>query len=365
MKGELKYKLLIISGPFIGFGISLLLLGFIAFLMKENPINVYKAMAKFSFSKAGIAYILADSTPLIFSGLAVAVAFQAGVFNIGVEGQYFIGALVGAVIGIYLKLPAIIHLPLVILFCMIGGALWALFPALLKVIKGVHEVISTIMMNMVGYTVALFLVNGPLSGLQKGISLEPRTKEILPTAVLKPIHGLFSAVGIDFPKYVALDFSFIIAIGLCVVMWFFLYQTRYGFNLRAVGINPDAAEYSGIKTKRVVFWSFLLSGAIGGLVGLHEVFYIRKYYTFNIAHGVGFDGIAVALIGSNNPFGVIPAAFLLSGLKRAGYGLQLFTSLPNSVITAITGAMILLIVISNTVVLRIVRKMRKKEVGGV
>jgi simple sugar transport system permease protein len=138
---------------------------------------------------------------------------------------------------------------------------------------------------------------------------------------------------------------------------------RYGFEVRSVGNAIEVARYSGMRVKRVQLGSFLFSGALAGLIGLQEVFAIRGYYTFEIASGLGFDGIAIALIGRNNPSGIILAALLFSFLRQAGYGMQLYTSVPNSVIDVISGLMILIIVVSNEVVTSYVSRLRKQEVG--
>ena len=145
------------------------------------------------------------------------------------------------------------------------------------------------------------------------------------------------------------------------LVWFLLFRLRFGFEIRAVGVSPDVAKYSGIPVRRIQLGVFLISGAIGGLIGLQEIFAIRGHYTFEIASGLGFDGIAIALIGRNSPVGVIFSAVLFAFLKQAGYGLQLYTAVPNAVIYVITGVMILFIVVINEVVTRYIRALRKKE----
>jgi general nucleoside transport system permease protein len=357
-----KYRLLELLSPLIGLFISFIFFIIIVVSIGENPFTAMAAIYKFTFSSTPkIATIFSVAIPLFFSGLAAAVAFQAGIFNIGVEGQYLFGGFVGAVAGIYLKLPVFIHIPVIVIFSMAGGALWALIPALLKVKKGVHEVITTIMLNNIAMAVVNFFVNGPLSGITPGTSIEPRTLKIRPTAVFEKLNWLFRAVGLNIPDYVYLDYSLIVAIIAAVVTGFIVYKTRYGFEIRAVGTSENVSLYSGIKVKKVQILVFLLSGGIAGLIGLQEIFAIRGFYTFNIASGLGFDGIAVALIGQNSPIGVVFASLLFAFLKQAGYGLQLFTSVPNSGIYVITGLMIIFIVVTNELFKKYIRALRRKE----
>lgn len=363
-RGAARLAILEGSAPFIGFLASIVALVAIVLGLGESALKAFGAIYQFALSSgAKIASVLSVSIPFYLSGLAVAIAFKAGVFNIGVEGQYFIGGLTGALAGIYLPMPAPLHIPFVVLCAMAGGALWALVPAVLRAARGIHEVISTIMFNNIALALASYLVNYPLSGLQKGVSLEPQTKRILPTALFGKLNGLFRAIGWNVPDYVYLDYSLIVAIVMGLFAWFLISRTRYGFEIRAVGTSVDVSHYAGIRVKRVQVGSFLLSGAMAGLIGLQEIFAIRGFYTYSLASGIGFDGIAVSLIGRNSPIGVVFSSLLFGFLRQAGYGLQLFTKVPNSVTYAIQGLMILFIVVINEVMVRVVRALRKKEAG--
>jgi simple sugar transport system permease protein len=324
---------------------------------------VLSAIYRMSFSSPSRqATMLSQAIPLYLAGIAVAFAFRAGVFNIGAEGQYFFGAMIGALFGIYLRIPAFLHIPVVVLGSMLGGALWAAIPAVLKVTRGVHEVITTIMFNNIAIFLVNYMVNNPLSGLEGG-SLEPQTRPIQETARFGQLNPIFRSLGWQIGDHVYLDYSLIVAIVMGFFVWFLLFKMRYGFEVRSVGNAIEVARYSGMRVKRVQLGSFLFSGALAGLIGLQEVFAIRGYYTFEIASGLGFDGIAIALIGRNNPSGIILAALLFSFLRQAGYGMQLYTSVPNSVIDVISGLMILIIVVSNEVVTSYVSRLRKQEVG--
>ena len=279
------------SAPFIGFIASMIVLLAIVVLMKENPLKAIDAVYKFSLSNAAkLASVLSIAIPYYLSGLSIAIAFRAGVFNIGNEGQYFIGGMVGALAGIYLHLPPFIHIPVVVIAAMAGGALWALVPAVLKAVRGINEVITTIMFNNIGLALANFLINGPLSGMAKGVSLEPQTKKILPTALFGKLNGLLRAIGWKIPDYVYLDYSLIVAIVMGFVVWFLLFRTRQGFEIRAVGTSVDVSRYAGIKVQRVQIERVPALGGHHGLIGLQEIFAIRGFYTYNIASGLGFDG---------------------------------------------------------------------------
>jgi simple sugar transport system permease protein len=361
MKRVNKYTFFEIAAPLIGFLAAMIVLLIIVIVVGESPANAIDAIWKMTFSTdAKTATIFSMSIPLYLAGLAVAIAFRASIFNIGVEGQYFFGALTGAMAGIYLPLPAWLAIPAVVLFAMLGGMLWTLIPALLKVGRGIHEVITTIMFNSIAMALVNWLVNGPLSGV-KGASLEAQTAHIQPAAVFHKLNAGFRALGWDVPDYVYLDYSLIIAIIAGFVVWFFLFRLRGGFDLRAVGTSPEVSLYAGIKVKSVQLGAFLASGAIAGLVGLQEVFAIRGFYTYEIASGLGLDGIAIALIGRNSPLGVVFSALLFAFLKQAGYGLQVYTKVPNSVIYVISGLMIIFIVVTNEIVSQYIRALRKKE----
>jgi ABC-type uncharacterized transport system permease subunit len=360
---RLRYTLLEGAAPFIGFFASVVALVAIVLLLGEAPGKAFVAIYKFTLvSSAKIAAVLSIAIPYYLSGIAVAIAFKAGVFNIGVEGQYFIGGLTGALAGIYLHLPAPIHLPVVVLCAMLGGALWSLVPAVLKVRRGIHEVISTIMFNQIALALVNWVVNKPLSGVQKGVSLEPQTTKILPTALFGKLNSLFRAIGWNVPEYVYLDYSLVVAVVMGLVVWFLLSRTRWGFEVKAVGTSLDVSRYAGIRVGGVQISAFLASGAVAGLIGLQEIFAIRGFYTYNLASGLGFDGIAISLIGRNSPIGIVLSAGLFAFLKQAGYGLQLFSKVPNSVTYAIQGLMILFIVVINEVLVRVVRSLRRREV---
>ena len=359
-----KGRLLEVLSPLIGFFVAMLLLLIIVLILGKTPGEALNAMIRATAgTPSRFGSLLSRMVPLYIAGVAVAIAFRAGVFNIGVEGQYFIGGLVGALAGIYLRLPAFLHVPLVVIAAGVGGALWASVPALLKVRRGAHEVITTIMFNYIAIGLANYLVNGPLSGLEGSQSLAPQTRDIAETALFDKINGFFRAIGLAVQDHVHLDYSLIVAVLVGIVAFVFLFKTRQGFEVRSVGEAIDASRNAGMMPDKVQLMAFLMSGGIAGLIGLQEIFGIKGHYTFEIAAGVGFDGIAIALIGRNNPLGIVFAAFLFAFLRQAGYGLQLI-GVTNSVSYVVSGLMILIIVVTNEVITRYLNTARKKEVAA-
>lgn len=353
-----------ILSPLIGFFAAIIILLIIVVAVGESPGAAIRAIIRMTFGNPSrTATMISQAIPLYIAGIAVAFAFQAGVFNIGVEGQYYVGGLVAAIVGIYVKAPAIIHIPLVVIGAMVGGALWAAVPAMLKVGRGVHEVITTIMFNSIAIFFVNYLVNNPLSGLEHGESLEPQTKAIAETALFGRLNAFFQALGWKIGDHVYLDYSLVVALVFGIIVWIVIYKLRFGFEVRAVGEALEVSRYSGMRVSRVQVTAFLMSGALAGLIGLQEIFAIRGFYTYEIARGLGFDGIAIALIGLNNPLGIVFSALLFSFLRQAGYGLQLYTLVPNSVSYVITGLMIIIIVVTNELMVRYIRNLRKKEVA--
>ncbi len=362
--GSARFTILERAAPFIGFAASTVVLVLIVIVLGEHPGTAFRAIWKFTgATSAKVAQVLSVSIPYYLSGLAVALAFKAGVFNIGVGGQYFVGGFTAALAGIYLKLPPAIHVPVVVLAGMLGGALWALLPAVMKVRRGIHEVITTILFNNIATALVTYFVNGPFTGIQKGASLEPQTRRIAETAVFGKLNSLLRAIGWNVPEYVYIDYSLIVAVVMGLVVWFLLSRTRTGFEIRAVGTSIDVSRYAGVRVDRVQLGAFMASGAIAGLIGLQEIFAIRGFYTYSLSSELGFDGIAISLIGRNSPIGVIFSAGLFGFLRQAGYGLQIFSKVPNSVTYAIQGLMILFIVVINEIMVRVVRTLRKKEAG--
>ncbi len=252
---------------------------------------------------------------LTFTGLSVTVAFRVGLFNIGAQGQLVVGALAAAVVGAKVELPALLHLPLCLLAAAAAGAFYALGPALLKLKRGVHEVISTIMLNWVAVSlVDNWLVTGPLRATTSGDNSASGTDQIHPTAELPRLLGDLSR----------LNAGIVLALIAAVLTWVFLTRFTRGFEWKAIGLSQDAARASGIDVERGFIEAMLLSGAFAGLGGAVLILGTELKYPASLGAPWGFDGIAMSLIGQGHPLGVLAISTLFGGLRAGGTRMQLF-----------------------------------------
>jgi simple sugar transport system permease protein len=272
---------------------------------------------------------LNSATPLILAGLSVAFGFRAGLFNIGAQGQFFVGAFSAAILGSYLKLPFPIHLLVALFGGFLGGAAWGFIPGLLKAWRGAHEVVTTIMLN----TIAALGLNLLASTTFKDpVATFPRTPDAQPSALL---GGILEGT--------RLHGGIIIAVITAIVVWFVLFKTTIGFEIRTVGANPNAARYAGIRPSLITVLTMSLAGGLAGLAGSVEILGITKNYPAEYNTTYGFDGIAVALLGRAHPFGVVAGA-LLFGVLRSGAGtMQRLTDIPIDIISIVQGAIILFV----------------------
>lgn len=274
---------------------------------------------------------LLRATPLIFAGLAVALGFRAGLFNIGAEGQIYIGALFATGVGISLPdLPLLIHLPLAVLAGFVGGALWGFIPGILKARTGAHEVITTIMLNYVSYLVvdlALRQAFYQLPGRD-----DPVSKFIVPTAVLPKLIG-----------DERLHWGLILAIAAAVAVWWLLFRSTKGFEFRAVGLNPSGARYAGMNISRTVVVTMMISGGLAGLAGASEILGTNLRLTPGFSPHWGFDAIAIALLGASRPMGVVFSAILFGALRAGATPMQAQTGIPVDLVVVIQGLIIMFI----------------------
>ena len=293
--------------PVIAVFIALFIGGILIKLQGLDPVVAYKSLFKTAFgSIEGIGATLGKSTPLVLSGLAVAVGLRAGLFNIGAQGQLLSGSLAAAWAGVTFDgLPGFIHIPVALIIGAFFGSLVAAISGLLKAYRGVHEVITTIMLNSIVMAVADYLASGKLR--EPGQFLT-RTSEIAESARL-PIIG-------DLPS------GFFIAVILGVFIWLVLGRTTSGFRIETVGRNRHAAWYSGISVKRTVVSAMVVSGAIAGLGGAIETLGVTYRYSPAFNLGLGFDGITIALLGRVHPIGIIPGAILIGGMRAGAANMQ-------------------------------------------
>lgn len=280
-----------------------------------ETMDAYRALLQGSVgSLRAISQTLAEATPLIFTGLAVALAFRAGLFNIGGEGQLLMGGMLAVLAGFtFTGLPMFVHLPLAVICGAIGGAMWGFIPGLLKAKTGAHEVIVTIMLNYIAYRLVDYLLKSTL--FQREGRNDPISKTIEKTAELPALMAwLDSAMKVHLGLF--------IAIGAVVFIWWLLFRTNTGFEFRAVGANPSAARYAGMSVTRVYVLVMTIAGALAGLAGAGQVLGLLDRASPGFSAGLGFDGIAVALLGRSNPWGVLAAAFLFGGLNAGGQYMQ-------------------------------------------
>lgn len=289
---------------------------------------------------------LLTSMPLIFSGLAVAFAFKCNLLNIGVEGQLTIGALCAGAAGIYITgLPSYLHIPLCILAAMAGGGLWALLPGYLKAARGCHEVIVTIMMNYIAFRVSAYFLNGPMQAQGANIAASENLQQSAWLPQLVP--GTRLSIGI------------LLAVVLAVLLWYILKYTRPGYKVKAVGLNADAARYAGVSIKKTIILTMLISGAIAGIAGGAEILGVHHRVYDQFSPGYGFDSIAVALLGYNNPLGVVISGFLFGSLKSGSVNMQTVAGTSKDLVRVIQ-AVIIFFSVTGFSFQKIVHWIRKK-----
>jgi len=304
------------------------------------PLEAYRSLFVGAFGSFGaIVTTLTFTAPLLLAGLAVGLGFRAGLFNIGVLGQFLIGALFACWVALMLRTaPPLIAWPAALIAGAIGGAAWGFIPGFLKAQSGAHEVVTTIMLNYIAIDVLAAVVSGALKAPG---SPNPVTQDV-GNAGLPIFLGTTGHLGIG------------IAILAAIVVWWLLYRTTIGFEIRTVGSNPDAARYAGMQPKRLIMLTMSLSGLLAGLAGAGQLLGINHQLNAAYSTTVGFDGIAVALLGRSNPLGIVFAAFLF-GAMRAGAGLmQINAQIPPELVDVLQ-ATILLFLVASPVLRRVFR----------
>lgn len=338
---------LTIISVILGLVVGALILLFIGY----NPLEAYRIMLNGIFSKPKyISWTVIYATPIILTGLSVAFAFKTGLFNIGAEGQFIVGALTAALTGYFIQMPAILHVPFVLLCAVTAGALWGGIAGWLKARFGVNEVIATIMLNWIALYLNNFLV------LHDGIKREgsEATNKIHNSAKIiffdvwkkseegiafRKAHPFFNDI-FSTPA----NAGFLIGVIMAVLILLVLNRTTLGYGLKAVGFNKDAAEFGGINIKNSVMSSMAIAGGLSGLAGAVQVMgFTREATGLAAAEGFGFEGISVALIGGNNPIGCVLAGLLYGALKYGGSKIQPKIGAPYEIISIIMGTIVLFI----------------------
>ncbi|MCK0472335.1 ABC transporter permease [Halalkalibacter sp. APA_J-10(15)] len=344
-------RLLSLSVPVIAVLLGIVIGAIVMVISGYNPLVGYQALLRGIFSDAYyIGETIRSMTPLILAGLSVAFAFRTGLFNIGVEGQLIVGWLASVYVGLVFDLPAVVHLPIAIVAGALAGAAWGFIPGFLKARYHVHEVIVTIMMNYIALYTANYLIRAYL------IVPGERTDTIASSASLASIFLK------ELTDYSRLHYGIIVAVLTCVLMWFILWRTTKGFELRAVGFNQHASRYAGMNVQRNITLSMVIAGSFAGVAGSMEG--LGTYGYMNIMSGftgVGFDGIAVALLGANTAIGVFLSAFLFGGLQIGALTMQSQAGIPAELIDIII-ALIIFFVASSYLIHWIINRVKKEEI---
>ncbi len=345
---------------------ALVIGGIIMLIFGDEPLSAYRGLFSGALGDArGWSATARKMTPLILTGLSVAIAFKAGLFNIGASGQFIMGSVASVAVGINFEgMPAILHAPLALLAGIAGGALWGAIPGILKVYTGAHEVIVTIMLN---YIASLFASWTVYAGGTKGQSTGPlwdptagarsETPDVFASAQLPWIFG---------PPY-RVHWGVVLALITAAVMWWVIYRMTLGFEIRTVGENPKAAKYAGIRTKWIVILAMIIAGGLAGMAGGIETLGLNHKFATEFTGAVGFDGITTALLGQTNPIGIVLASFLIGAMDAGGTRMQFDSGVSADIIGVIQG--LVLAFVAAPLIVRQIYHIRRpiggnKVVGG-
>lgn len=353
LHGNLLYTLISIA---VGFLVG-------AILLQAAGISAGEAYGKLITGVFGkpkfIVWAIVYASPIILTGLSVAFSFQTGVFNIGAEGQYVVGTLAACIVGVFVKVPAIIHVPLCLIAAAVAGGIWSMIVAVLKVKRGINEVLSFIMFNWIAYYLSNYVVNIPAVHKEGG---GEATKDILESAMmLVKSESLQDVLGSG------ASYNIFVAVIAAIVIAFILNRTTLGYKLKAVGFNRHAAEYGGINSNREIMTAMSISGALAGMGGACQLMGMgMRISQFSSQEGFGFQGITVALIGSTNPIGCIFAGLFYGAMKYGGTKLSLVNA-PAEIVNIIMGTIVFFIAIAHVfkrLLLDHAGKKKAKSEGG-
>lgn len=333
-----------LAAPALAIVLSLLITSVVLMTIGASPVETFRAMIEYAQRPRTEALILNSATTYYFAAVAVAVGFRMNLFNIGVDGQYRLAAMLAASLGGALTLPRALQVPLIIVTAMVVGAAWAALAGLLKVRRGVSEVISTIMLNYIASAlIAYLLTPGRLAVTTQG-SNNLGTKPIPPSG---QVGGIDLVPGSTLQVYGLAVLAVLVGIGF----WFLIERTRFGYDLRATGMSESAAVASGVNVKRMVVLSMVISGAVAGLVGMPQLLGASYTYSLDFPAGLGFTGIAIALLGRNHPVGIAIGALLWGFLDNSAQILNL-RDIPVEIVQITQGVIVLSVVVAYELVRR-------------
>lgn len=354
MKSDLnRNRILSFAVPLVAVLLALTLGSVLLIFIKVNPLMAYKYLIFGNFTNIyNIAEVFVKATPIILTGLAFTFAFKTGLFNIGGEGQMFVGAIAAVYMGLKTgHMAPFISISLCFLGAVVAGAIWGIIPGILKAVFGSSEIIVTIMFNYIGLYFISYVVDKPL---REASGFYPQTDLIGKNAYLPYIIS-----------DTRLHIGFIIAVVLAIITYIILKKTPFGFKLRAVGHNPDGAEYAGINIKRSIIISLAISGALAGVAGFTEINGIHHRLLDNFSRNVGFDGISAALLGGAQPIGVIISSILLGMLQTGANAMQRGVGVPANIVSIIQALIIIFVLAGNMLKPKIEIMMKRKERGQI
>ncbi len=325
--------------PLLNLAVALIVAGLVVIVIGESPLEALGIMLNGAVgSLKGWGYLLYYATNFTFTGLAVAIAFHAGLFNIGGEGQVYIAGLGAGVVGLGLGfLPWPLALPLAVLACMAFGAAWAFIPAYLQAKRGSHIVITTIMFNYIAASTMVYIIINVFRPVGR-MAVESRE---ITNVVMPSLRQIGMWLGVKLPN-TPLNVTVFLAIIAAWALWYLLWRTRLGYEIRTVGANADAAIYAGIKPDRIIIIAMLISGGLAGLMAVNEILGVQHRLVLEFAGGAGFVGIAVALMGRSHPVGVVLSAMLFGLLYQGGTELSFAKpAITRDMIVVIQGLVIL------------------------
>ena len=331
-----------VLAPIAALVVALLISSVALLLIHKNPYDAFKSMVVYGTHRAQLISMVNAAIPLYIAGLAVAIGFKMNLFNIGVNGQYLLAALIAAWAGQLVNLPAPLEITYILLVAMAVGAFWAGIAGVLKVTRGVHEVIGTIMLNTIASGTSAYL-------LFHFFQQKTTTGNLTTQTPFLPPSARFFKLASGIPENLS-GFA-VVAVILGVLFYVIVWRTRFGYNLRASGLNPQAARVGGVQPGAMIIQTMLLSGAIAGLVGMSQLLFFDHAYTLDFPADLGFTGIAVALVGRNHPVGIGFAALLFGFLQISAQILD-FNGVPKEIFLIIEGVIILTVVIAYELVRR-------------
>ena len=342
------------SAPLIALILAVSLTSLILLSIGKDPIETFRMMFDYGTTGKSIVSVLNRTTPLYISAVAVAVGFKMGLFNIGVEGQYLLGALLAAAIGTSFAISRPIHIFFIMLIAIVASSLWAAIAGYLKVYKGIHEVISTIMLNYIGTGLIAYLLSNIFFDKDEKNAI-PQTVELPESGRLPALNNLFGIE--DLPN---LHGFLPITILLGLIYYLLIWKTTLGYDLRVTGANPIAARFSGVDPKRLTIIAMIISGGFAGLVGMGPLLGYFHQYTIDFPPGLGFAGIGVALLGRNHPVGMFLGAILFGFLERSAQILDL-RGVPKEIETMMSAFILLIVVVFYEIIRRYILTQQIKD----